>query len=280
MNTHRLFAAALLFAPVAASSPPLASPSPAALSSSLSSSSSSSFSPLPPLPGLLPGAYLKKRNHDPDITADLQALPAARRVDVALALLAAPASALPLAPAADYPAGLSEKARSRLRQLEVRAARTGALVVLGGAEDARARAALVKAIDDADDHVAAVAAERLGSQRDDAVVDVLARVAADDHRTVDVRAGACAGLGRHREDSAERALAALLSTASDKAAPPPVAVAALHAVANLGSSWAWQASGDVARGAALRAQARVALSALSVDGDVAAARDSVLLRLR
>ena len=260
-------------------------------STSLPSSSSSSTS-LPSLSGLQPRVYLQKRNHDPDVLADLRALPARERVDVALALLAAPDDALPLAPDVDYPAGLAKDERARLRALEVRAARTGALVVLGDVADAadpRALPALVRALDHDDVHIAAVAAERLGQhglRRATGVVDVvdvLSRVANAGARDVVVRAGACAGLGRHRGDDAERALDALLSIVADKATPADVVVAALQATANLGSSWAWQAHGDVARGAALRAKARTALLGSGRDdgaGPVAAARAAALARLR
>ncbi|MBM4280284.1 MAG: hypothetical protein FJ137_05845 [Deltaproteobacteria bacterium] len=298
MNSARRPLAVLL---ALALSPPLtaAPTSPAALASSSSSRSSTvGTTSWPPLSGLQPAVYLRKRNHDPDVTADLRALPAERRVDVALALLAAPARALPLADDDAYPAGLDDKDRARLRRLEVRAARTGALLVLGDSDDPRALPALLRAVaGDADradanradadradaDHVTALAAERLGQQRHvPGVTAALQRVAVDAARSDAVRAGACAGLGRHRGRFAEAALDALVGIAADKQTPDNVVVAALQATANLGSSWAWQADGDVARGAALRAQARAALSVARDDEPlvVAAARRATLRRLR
>jgi HEAT repeat protein len=270
-----LFVAVLLGTSAAASSLAASTSS----SSSSSASAVSSSSSWPTLRGLQPGFYLQKRNHAPDVTADLRALPARDRVDVALALLSASDDALPLADDDAYPAGLSAKARTRLRMLERRAARTGALVVLADAEDARALPALVRTLDHQDVRVAAVAAERLGQREDGAVVDLLSRVAQDSARDATVRAGACAGLGHHRTRDAEAALDALLALSVDKGTPAVVVVAALHAMANLGSSWAWQAQGDTARGAALRKKARGVLHHLDGTGDVAAARDAVLSRL-
>jgi hypothetical protein len=213
----------------------------------------------PALPGLQPSIYLQKRNRDPDISADLRALPPRLRVDVALAILASDDDALPLAPLDSYPRGWEQKARDRQRSLDIRAARTGALLVLGETDEVGARSALIRAIDEEDVRVAAIAAERLGQHKGAKdVVDVLLKVARDDARAIEVRSGACAGLGRHRGPHAERALEALLVVARDERTPKAVVDASWQAALNLGSAWAWQARGEPARGLALRARARAA----------------------
>jgi hypothetical protein len=238
--------------------------------------------PWPALPGLSPQTYLQKRNQAPDITADLRALPEARRLDIALALLAASEQTLPLADDDAYPAAAKAETRARWRAQEIRAARTGALAVLGEILAPRATEALMQSLHHDDVHVAALAAERLGQHsHDERVVGRLQSLALDPSLRHDIRAGACAGLGRHRGPYAERALEALLSVASQKNTPTDVIVAAWHAAAYLGSSWSWQAKGEASRGAALRARTRTVLAKTkSEDSVVAATQEAILSRLR
>lgn len=213
------------------------------------------------LKGVDPAFYLQKRNHRPDVSAELKGLP----VEVSLAVLRDPGVFV-----------VDAGQKPEQRALEVRALRQGALTALAASGDARAVAVLTSNLDDNDVAVAAVAAERLGETGADSVVAVLGALLTNDAKDSAVRAGAAAGLGRHRSAAALQALLPGL----DKVHGDDVQRATLHGLASLSSRWAWQAKGDEKTGNALRAQALAA--ALAVDGsaEVLAARDGLLAMLR
>lgn len=214
------------------------------------------------LKGVDPAFYMQKRNHKPDVSAELKALP----VEVSLSVLRDPSAFV-----------IDAHQKDSQRLVELRALKQGALTALAAAKDARAAAAIEAAVSDTDVEVAAVAAERLGEVEGDAVVVVLAAVVHDASRDVSVRAGAAAGLGRHRDEKALNALVAGL----DKSHGAVVQAASMRALANLASRWAWQARGDVATGDRLRAAAFAAVNAVDgSDAEVVAARAEALALLR
>lgn len=225
--------------------------------------SASSAQPAVVLKGVDPAHYLQKRNHRPDVSAELQRL----SPEVSLAVLDNPSAFV-------VEAGQSKAARAA----ELTALKTGALAALSQhGDDARARAALTRAIDDRDVGVAAVAAERLGQTKRADALAVLAAVVVDGARDEGVRAGAAAGLGRHRSEAAWHVLAQLVG---DKAQPDVVRVAALHATASLTSRWAWQARDDAATGDRLRQDAVVVVAAVDGSAAVVAAKAEALRLLQ
>ncbi len=247
-TTARLFAAVLcLCVPAAA----LASSSPIALS------------------GLQPSTYLQRRNHRPDVTAEIRALPVASR----LLLLSSDTAWVTVDDART--ASLKPAERQRLRQQERYAVKAGAMLALVKEADPRVTPAIRAMLNDVDDGVAQIAAERLGERHDDTtIVASLQALAVDTSRSLDVRSGAVAGLGRQRTSEALTALVAIATSSAE------LQVTALVAVDNLGSRWAFEARGDVEAGKALRAQAVQALSALALKGEAEARRIVVVGHLR
>lgn len=222
------------------------------------------------LKGVDPAFYKQKRNHKPDVSAELKAQP----LSVSLAILKDPRPFL-------VEAGQSKEQRD----VEVMALRQGALAgLVAHAHDnevdaAVAAGALVGVLqsDDLDDALRALAAERLGEAKAKDAVDVLSGVVGDAHEDVVVRAGAAAGLGRVRDAAALDVLVGVVA-AYDVA--DEVRVAGVHAMANLTSRWAWQAKGDAVTGDALRAKAKVALTAVKGSPAVVAARDEALRTMK
>lgn len=219
------------------------------------------------LEGLDPANYMQRRNRTPELSVELRALP----VDTLLRLLRDDGA---VAWPADetYPA-LKPAEREAWRAKERRAVKHGVLAILARSDDARVEAALVKATDDVDLKVAASAAERLGLRPGREAL--LAGIATDARRALDVRAGACAGLGAQRSVAAVDALVAVLASADLE-----LQRSALIALENAGSRWAFEASGDVAAGAALRAHAVFALDALKLDGEAGALTARTASRLK
>jgi HEAT repeat protein len=247
-TTARLFAAVLA---VSVSTAALASSAPIALT------------------GLKPATYLQRRNHRPDVTAEVRALP----VDARLQLLNREGSWVTVDDART--AGLKPAALQQLRQQERYAVKAGAMLALAKEADPRITPAIRALLTDVDDSLAQIAAERLGERHDDAtIVATLQALARNTSRSLDVRSGAIAGLGRQRTSEALSALIALVSSSTE------LQVAALIAINNLGSRWAFEARGDIEGGKALRAQAVAALSALSLKGDAEARRVIVVGHLR
>ena len=256
--------AALLVAVFGLSTAALAGPS-SSSSPPASSGSSSAVgkASVPLLKSLDPQQYMQRRNQVPDTSAELSTLP----VEVSFAILAG--APIPHAEALAYPAGFKPEKVAALQARETAAAVMGALVVVvraGQNGDVRAHNAIVATIARADanhdDIVASVAAERLGELKTDAAVNALAILAADTSRSLDLRAGALAGLARVRT---EKALKVVLAVAVDDASKGPVRQSALKAVEHLTSRWAFQAKGDVAEGDRLRAMAATQLAALNDD---------------
>jgi hypothetical protein len=223
------------------------------------------------LQGLDPQVYLQRRNRQPDVTKELQALP----VDTVLRLLGDD-DATAFADDGVYAAGLKPGARQAMRLRERQAVKQGALLVLSTSTDPRAAAAITAALGDRDVKVAAMAAERLGDLRPAPAVTALKDVVADSARPFEVRAGACAGLGRARTAESLEVLLAVVDSGSDDA----LKASALQAIALLGSRWAWEARHDVATGEALRALAVKRLSAVALKGDLDARRIAVVQQLR
>ncbi len=251
-TTARLFAAALaLCVPSAA----LASSSPIALS------------------GLKPATYLQRRNHRPDVTAEIRALP----VEARLQLLSSDTSWVTVDDART--AHLKPAELQQLRQQERYAVKAGAMLALARVADPRVTPAIRALLNDVDDNLVQIAAERLGERHDDAtIVATLHALALSTSRSLEVRSGAVAGLGRQRSGEALGALVAIASSSSSLSSE--LQVAALVAIDNLGSRWAFEARGDIEAGKALRAQAVQALSALSLTGDAEARRVVVVGHLR
>lgn len=242
---------------------------PALLSSPASASSSSSSSAIA-LSGLKPATYLQRRNHRPDVTAEIRALP----IEARLRLLSTDNAWVTVDDART--ASLKPAELLQLRQTERYAVKAGALLALVNEADPRITPAIRALLDDVDTDLAQIAAERLGERRDDAtIVATLQALALDSARPLDVRSGAVAGLGRQRSAPALSALVALASSTS-----PELQLAALVAIDNLGSRWAFEARGDVDTGTALRAQAVQALSPLTFKGAVEARRVAVVRHLR
>ncbi len=218
------------------------------------------------LQGLEPAQYLQRRNRTPELSGELSALP----TETLLGILK---DDVAVAWADDDAYGAMKPAeRASWRQKERRALKQGALAVLVKRDDARIGPAFVAALDDADLKVAAAAAERLGARPGQE--EQLATIALDDKRPPDVRAGACAGLGAQRSEKAVTALIDVVAAADDD-----LKRSALAALEQATSRWAFEARGDVAAGAALRARAVQGLQALALDGAVAARRDLVVKRL-
>jgi hypothetical protein len=163
--------------------------------------------------------------------------------------------------------------RALWRQKERRALKQAALAVLAKRDDAALAEAFVAVLDDVDVKVAAAAAERLGARSGREAM--LAAVARDAARPLEVRAGACAGLGAQRSDAAVQALIAIVANA----APTELKLSALTALEQATSRWAFEARGDVSTGAALRTRAITALLPLDLEETVAARRDVVVKRL-
>ncbi len=245
------------------------------LAAALLSLSTSAQAPLK-LEGLEPQQYMQRRNHLPDVSAELMGLPVAQ-----LQRLLTDADAVAYASDDAYPAGFKPAERAAWRAKEVRAVKLGALLALSKRADVKSgdRAAIAAivgaAVADADVKVAAVAAERLGDVKADDAVAVLSAVALGDAH-VDVRAGACAGLGRVRDEAAAKALVDVVRAAADD----DVKVAAIIAMQQVGSSWAWSARKDEARGAAIRAELVSALSASPLSGAADVERAKLIKRWR
>lgn len=219
------------------------------------------------LRGLEPGQYLQRRNRTPELSREIGALP----TETLLGILK---DDVPIAWADDDAYGAMKPAeRASWRQKERRALKQGALAVLAARDDARVAPAFVAALDDVDVTVAAAAAERLGARP--GREGQLAAIALDVGRPLDVRAGACAGLGAQRSGAAVDSLVAVVADGRDAA----LGLSALAALEQATSRWAFEARGDVDTGAALRARAVGALSQLALDGEVAARRDVVVKRL-
>jgi hypothetical protein len=223
------------------------------------------------LKGIDPSVYLLKRNHKPDVSGELRRLP----VDVSLAVLQDPGAFL-VVEDGRYPVGLKPEERARLRSIEKRALVQGALTSLADRSDPRAFAVLQKHLGHDDVAVAALAAERMGEIDDAGVVDVLAGLLKDPSTRLDVRAGAAAGLGRHRSETSLEALLPALSSSNK----PELRIAVIRALGSLSSRWAWEAKSDAARGTALRARVVPALEGVAGGADVVAARDEVLKMLK
>ena len=223
------------------------------------------------LQGLDPQLYLQRRNRQPDVTKELQALP----VDTVLRLLGDD-DAIAYADDSAYAAGLKPGARQAMRLRERQAVKQGALLVLSTSTDPRAATAITAALGDRDVKVAAMAAERLGDLRPSPAVTSLKDVVADSARAFEVRAGACAGLGRARTAESLEVLLAVVNSGDDDA----LKLSALQAIALLGSRWAFEARHDVATGEVLRALAVTRLSAMALKGDVDARRTAVVKQLR
>lgn len=233
---------------------------------------SSSSSPPIALTGLKPATYLLRRNQRPDVVDEIRALP----VEARLRLLTSEGSWLVVND--ERTAALKPAVLDQLRQQERYAVKAGAMLALVKESDPRVTPAIRALLNDRDEQLAQIAAERLGERRDDdTVVSTLQALAAEQARSVDVRSGALAGLGRQRTAPA---LQALLAVVADADAPPALQLAGLVAIEHLGSRWAFEARGDVATGAALRAQAVQALAALSLKGEAEARRVVVIARLR
>jgi HEAT repeat protein len=221
------------------------------------------------LTGLKPATYLQRRNHRPDVTAEIRALP----VDARLQLLSNDNTWVTVDDVRT--AGLKPEALQQLRQQERYAVKAGAMLALVKEADPRITPAIRALLADVDEGLVQIAAERLGERHDDTtIVATLQALALNTSRSLDVRSGAVAGLGRQRTSEALSALSAIVSSSTE------LQVAALHAIDNLGSRWAFEARGDIETGKALRAQAVAALSALSLKGDAEARRVVVVGHLR
>lgn len=219
------------------------------------------------LRGLDPAQYLQRRNRTPELSGELAALP----TETLLKILK---DDVAVAWAADDAYGAMKPAeRAAWRQKERRALKQGALAVLAKRDDAGLADAFVAVLDDIDVKVAAAAAERLGARPGREAL--LAGIALDEARPIDVRAAACAGLGAQRSDQAVAALVDVVAGTGGDA----LRLSALTALEQATSRWAFEARGDVATGAALRARAVTALQALALEGEVAARREVVVKRL-
>lgn len=219
------------------------------------------------LQGLDPAQYLQRRHRTPELSGELRALP----TETLLAILK---DDVAIAWAEDDAYGVMKPAeRVTWRAKERRALKQGALAVLVKRDGDVNVDAFVAVLDDVDVKVGAAAAERLGAKPGRETL--LAAIAGDATRSLEVRAGACAGLGAQRSARAVDALVAVVAFSADDA----LKLSALTALEQATSRWAFEARGDVATGAALRARAVLALQAVSLDGAVAARRDLVMKRL-
>jgi HEAT repeat protein len=237
------------------------------------------------LRGVDPRVYLKARRPVPLVLRELRALPA----EVSVRILEGETAGF-LAPDDAFPEALKEAEREALRALEERALVTGALAAIAEKDDRRAPALIARFLSHEDPLVRAEAAERLGQTSAPNVIERLVQVAWSDGDET-VRGAACAGLGHQRSAAALEALTPFVL--DDPAAAPGAAagsqgfakdgvrqVAAIRALATLGSAWAWEARGDIAQGARLRGAARALLERLRPQGEAAIAADEVLARLR
>ena len=235
------------------------------------SSTAATAEPLIELKGLQPSQYMQRRDRQPDLSNEL----ATRSVDERLRAVTDD-DAVAFADDSAYPKTLKDDQRAQIRRRERQAVKLGALVSLVDVDDPRVDAAFITALDDLDPVVAQRAAERFGDRSSALVVPTLAMLASSSERSIDVRSGALAGLGRHRDQAA---LTALLSVTMTTTAPE-LQTAGLHAVELLGSRWAFEARHEEALGAALRAQAVTSLSAVKFSGEAEVRRLVTLARLR
>jgi hypothetical protein len=205
------------------------------------------------LSGIDPRVYLQRRHKRADVTAELRALPAAQRVELALAILEDPEAFHKAhgAPAAAYPRDLKADERQALQRAEVEALVGGAFAALSDSGDARAFPALRAAVADGAARGAALQAaalERLGETAHPDAVGVLeaalqaGRATKDSHQV----GGAVAGLGRHGSPAALEVLAGVLRPGAvvagdDAGFAAQTQVAALSALGVLTSRWAWDA---------------------------------------
>lgn len=235
------------------------------------SSTSASAAPTIELKGLQPSQYMQRRDRQPDVSSELATLSVDQRLravtdDDAVAFAADSA----------YPTTLKDEQRAQIRRRERQAVKVGALVSLVDVDDPRVDAAFIAAIDDIDPVVAQRAAERFGDRDSAAVVPALAKLASSSERSIDVRSGALAGLGRHRDQAALTALLSVLTTTTS----PELQVAGLHAVELLGSRWAFEARRQEKLGASLRQQAVAAVSRVKFVGEAEERRVVTVARLR
>ena len=237
---------------------------------SSTSAVSASAAPSIALKGLQPATYLQRRDRQPDLSAELATLSVDDRLRAAT-----DDDAIAFAADSAYPAALKDEQRAQIRRRERQAVKLGALRSLVDSADARVDAAFVAALDDSDDVVAQRAAERFGDRASALVVPTLAKLAASD-RSIDVRSGALAGLGRQRSAAA---LAALLTTTTTTTSTA-LQTAGLHAIELLGSRWAFAARREEALGASLRAEAATALAQVKFSGAAEVRRQAVVQRLR
>lgn len=235
------------------------------------SSTVAAAEPLIELKGLQPLQYLQRRDRQPDVSGELSTMSVDERLRAAT-----DDDAVAFAADSAYPAALKDEQRLNIRRRERQAVKLGALVALVDVDDPRVDAAFVAALDDLDPVVAQRAAERFGDRSSALVVPTLAKLAASSERSIDVRSGAVAGLGRHRDRAALTALLSVLKTTT----APELQTAGLHAVELLGSRWAFQARHEEALGATLRAMAVTSLSAMKFSGEAEARRQLVVSRLR
>ena len=175
------------------------------------SSSTAEAAPIE-LKGLQPASYLQHRSRQPDVSAEFKTLSVNDRLRAAT-----DDDAVAFAADSAYPPGLKDEQRANIRRRERQAVKVGALVSLVDVDDPRVDAAFVAALDDHDPVVAQHAAERFGDRTSAAVVPTLAKLAASD-RSIDVRSGALAGLGRHRTAEALQALLTTTTTSGAAAA--------------------------------------------------------------
>jgi hypothetical protein len=221
-------------------------------------------------PLLDPGVYLRSRLRAPHAKAALDAQP----VSVSLAIVQHGPGIVQKAPRAAY-AGLDDKAVRALQEQEDRALLLGAIGRVVVAKEPAALPALQALLSSsAEPAVRAEAAARLGELSPQAAVTTTLLGVADDDSGV-VREAAMAGLAAQRSDSSLNALLAFAVDGRDAVRQ----VAALRALPVAGSAWAWKAQGDVARGAAFRADALRALDSVNGGGDVAAAVKDARARL-
>jgi hypothetical protein len=220
------------------------------------------------LAGLDPAAYLQRRNRTPELSRELSRLPHETLLAIARG------DDVVVWPRDDAYGDMQASARAAARATERRALLQGVLAVMARQDDERFATAMIALLDDADPAVAGSAAERLGALPHQE--PLLTAIALDDERRLQVRTGACAGLGAQRSDAAVSALIAVVGGKGDDA----LKISALTAIEFATSRWAFEARGDQATGERLRGRAATALSQLVLSEQVGRRRDAVLKRLR
>ncbi len=210
-----------------------------------------------PLAGVDPRVYLRARKPVPEVVRELKHA----KVDTAIRILTGDVSGL-LAGDDAYPQAMKVDERQQLRFLERRALVIGAIHSIAFHKPPGALSLIQGQLTSPDSTIRAEAADQLGELGEPAI-DSLSQAANHDS-DIRVREAACVGLGRVHSDHAIIALTPFVLDSKDFDRQR----AALRALANIGSPWAWAAKRDENGGARVRSKALALLTHVERKGAI------------